>query len=85
MTIKQAIGQLMANSEGDYIIDDDLKAFKIAISALEKQIPKEPYWRVEEGAEGWACPVCDMGVTIDGGRVCFCGSCGQAIDWSDEE
>ena len=41
MTIKEAIGQLKCNVEGDYINLDDLEAFNLAIPALEKQIPKK--------------------------------------------
>lgn len=55
------------------------------LSAVKKQVPQKPYYRVEEYAEGWACPVCDMGVTIDHGRTrnSYCSNCGQAIDWKD--
>lgn len=50
------------------------------IEACKKQIPQKPYYRKEEDAEGYACPVCDMGVTVDHGRIrdTFCSHCGQA-------
>lgn len=55
------------------------------LSAVKKQVPQKPYYRVEEDTEGWACPVCDMCVTVDHGRIrnSYCSNCGQAIDWED--
>ena len=49
------------------------------------RIPKEPYWRTEEDAKGYACPTCNMGVTVDHGiiRDAYCSSCGQALDWTN--
>lgn len=44
------------------------------IKALEKQIPKKPYW--EYG--GWHCKACGLDVLSD---ESFCPLCGQAIDW----
>lgn len=55
------------------------------LSAVKKQVPQKPYYRLEEDTEGWACPVCDMCVTVDHGRTrnSYCSNCGQAIDWED--
>lgn len=54
--------------------------------AREKQSIKKPYWRQEEGAEGYACPCCDMGVVdANGIRDTYCHSCGQHLDWSDTD
>lgn len=63
-----------------------LKAMRTAITALEKRIPQKPYYRKEEDAKGYACPVCDMGVTVDHGRIrdTFCSHCGQALDWGED-
>lgn len=57
------------------------------LEALQKQMPKEPWYRKEEDAEGYACPACHMGVTVDHGRIkdTFCSHCGQALDWSEIE
>ena len=60
---------------------------KVAIlDALNKQIPKKPYYRKEKDAKGYACPACDMGVTVDHGRIrdTFCSHCGQALDWGKD-
>ena len=48
-------------------------AMKLAIDALEKQIPKkmESYYY---------CPNCGKFITTD-----YCPECGQAIDWSEVE
>ena len=53
------------------------------VDALNKQIPIKPYYRKEEDAEGWACPNCDGGVTVNHGRIrdTYCSHCGQMIDW----
>lgn len=63
------------------------EACEIAVAAIEKQMPKKPYFRKEEDAKGYACPVCDMGVTADHGRIrdTFCSHCGQAIDWGEDD
>ena len=55
------------------------------LNAIKKQIPQKPWYRREEDAEGWACPACHMGVTVDHGRIkdTFCSHCGQAIDWEE--
>ena len=54
------------------------KAISMAIEALEKQIPKKPYW--EYG--GCHCKSCGLDVLSD---EYFCPLCGQAIDWEDDE
>ena len=53
-------------------------AFKTAIEALEKQIPKKPKNR--EGTTYFYCPCCDSNNINE-----YCGDCGQALDWSDTE
>ena len=56
------------------------EAIKLAIEALEKQIPKKPMEK-----DGWlACPNCEISMS---GRmyVPWCDNCGQALDWSEEE
>lgn len=62
-----------------------IESYGVAILAIEKQIAKKPYYRKEEDSEGYACPVCDIGVTVDHGRIklSYCSSCGQRLDWSD--
>ena len=55
-----------------------IEAYDMAISALEKQIPKKPTLH-----EGWLyCSVCKKDILMEGYK--FCPDCGQRIDWSDE-
>ena len=53
-------------------------ALALAIEALEKQIPKKPYW--EYG--GCHCKSGGLDVLSD---EHFCPLCGQAIDWEVSE
>ena len=53
-------------------------ALDLAIEAIEKQIPKKPYW--EYG--GCHCKSCGLDVLSD---EYFCPLCGQAIDWEVSE
>lgn len=75
--------------------DTLLTAYDMAIEALEKQIPKKSLKLTYKPliAVGWiyACPNCKMvcgenkyhyEATSD---EMYCPSCGQALDWSEEE
>ena len=70
-------------------LDVDPWAMKIAVEAMEKQIPKKPKVLIDT----WSCPTCAEKVeyqTMLGDNVLyhgcydFCPDCGQRIDWSDE-
>ena len=64
--------------------EDDYKANEIAIQALEKQIAKKPRFY----AHNYYCSVCDSLVgnsEFEWQRFKYCDTCGQKIDWSDEE
>ena len=50
-------------------------ALALAIGALEKQVPRKPYWEIYDG---WHCKSCGLIVFSD---ESFCTACGQAIDW----
>ena len=63
------------------------EALKIAVIAIEKQIPK-----VAEHKDGvWSiCPCCGGSVCNDtehavNREVSYCEHCGQAIDWENSE
>ncbi len=68
------------------IFNDKIGAFDVAISALEKQIPK----KAEHDDGVWSiCPNCGGSVANDSeeahnGETSYCDHCGQAIDWSDK-
>ena len=51
------------------------KSLDIAISAIEKQIPKKP----TKARSEIVCPTCKTLI----GSSPYCRYCGQAIDWSD--
>ena len=59
----------------------------LALEALDKQIPKKPLHM----HKNYYCPICkedgwmlwDDAIPNDMDK--YCGKCGQAIDWSDDE
>ena len=84
MTYEEAIENLK------YLISDDctdtqhdfVEEIKIAIEALEKQIPKKPYKDNENGVyEKEHCPSCHRSL-FPNDHHC---ECGQAIDWEVSE
>ena len=94
MTESEAIKELQQYVGLPFEMDVLEEAAKMAIQALEKQIPKKPrktdsYRGVLKRVYAYVCPTC--------GNVClekymnkrqntmFCWNCGQKIDWSDEE
>ena len=68
--------------------EDDYKANEMAIQALEKQIPKKV---VKDRKRSYKCPCCGESAKTETGdsfidyRLDYCDSCGQKLDWSDEE
>ena len=74
------IGKLVrGRKSGKSMLENrQFEAFAKAIEALEKQIPKKPYW--EYGV--WHCKSCGLDVFRDD---FFCPICGQEIDWEDDE
>lgn len=68
---------------------NEVEALDMAISALEKQIPKKPNYYKEEDIfvkdlffVYTYCPVCEKEIVMDD---MYCGCCGQAIDWTEDE
>ena len=62
-------------------VDD---ACDMAIQALEKQIPKKPIFY----AHDYYCSVCNSIVgnnEFEWKRFKYCDTCGQKLDWSEEE
>ena len=66
----------------DEMIEKTKEAFELAISALEKQMPKKPLEENRYYGQG-ECPACGA-VFVDKDTQ-YCGNCGQALDWSDTE
>ena len=62
-------------------------AYDMAISALEKQMPKKA---IGEQYAHMRCPSCNHRIPSGGGsssrrRDNWCNYCGQAIDWEENE
>ena len=87
MTNEKAI-ILIKTVEGHLLFDEKWKdAFDMAISALEKQIPKKA---VGEHYAHMRCPSCNHRIPSGQGsssrrRDNWCNYCGQAIDWSEKD
>lgn len=64
-----------------YITDIDAEPLRLAIKALEKQMPKKPVY----GAANIKCPNC--GATLlyyfHSFKIDYCDECGQRLDWSE--
>ena len=90
-TIQVAVAEVEWNCPLDYSI-----AFKTAIKALEKQIPKKPRYvdtrfrhhgrKISDGSsldKCYKCPNCNSHIfRVFDGEKC-CKYCGQALDWSE--
>lgn len=93
--IKKAISHFDYGVKCDIFKEPVTSYAKMAISALEKQIPKKPTPQIVKGGKrligkGWwcegttiyKCPCCGEFIsrTYD-----YCYKCGQALDWGDNE
>lgn len=92
MTENEAIGYLrMATDEaGNEEFSDVYKEMcKLAIKALEKQVPKKPDYEADGYADGELvydyakCPICghDFEYGINDWECEYCSDCGQKLDW----
>ena len=82
----------MTESEAIELIEKDLKlhskdlsskyknGLRMAIQALEKQIPKKP--KTDDRYVMYICQCCNDFVKVSHN---YCQNCGQKLDWSDEE
>ena len=90
MTVSEAIKEVRFNMSTIGLNNKTAKrvseAKKIAIQALEKQIPKKPVKsenQVVRYANTYYCPICNLGIT--GTNIAkWCYHCGQKLDWSEE-
>lgn len=72
--------------------DAVLEALKTAVKVLEKQIPKHPHLEGDGYDDNgymiydtWICPFCEKHYEVDYDKYDHCPSCGQCIDWSDND
>ena len=62
-------------------------ALIMAVEALQKQIPLEPYysgdgyWNGELVYDTWTCPNCSKSYEVDYDDYAYCPNCGQRIKW----
>ena len=90
--LKDILGECTESDEAVcYVTNVDAPVLKIAINALEKQIPKKPDC-IED--KMWCCPVCDNHLLPKWVKyptelmpktegLPHCMSCGQKIDWNE--
>ena len=92
MTLQEAIKFLEETKVGCKFVRDKqlLDVCNIAISAIEKQIPKKPTYE-GDGYDDKGnliydtayCPTCDKEFEVDYYSRRCCNECGQVLDWSD--
>lgn len=90
-TNKEAIDCLKKNkpTSGFYMLQESVD---MAIKALEKQVAKKPSFEGDgydpDGNlvyDTWICPCYEKHYEVDYEEYDYCPSCGQRIDWSDED
>ena len=68
--------------------NEETMAMKLAVEALEKQIPKKVIFGYDE-QDSICCPNCKGELLsmdwYDHWKCNYCEFCGQALDWSDEK
>lgn len=78
---------IYTNEFGVEFSDQYIEASNMAISALEKQIPKKPMYYHWSGSfvdgvtgknHGYKCPCCGKGVDLE-----YCPCCGQRLSWEE--
>ena len=89
MTNEEAIKMLKQWNDDLLPYEDEkegIECHNIAISALEKQIPKKPILDTifPSGVKWWCCPVCNKIIVgcIAGRPQKYCDDCGQALDFN---
>lgn len=81
------LGSLPDSAKETSFLRNDIKAYDMAMKALEKQIPKKPIEMksTDKLLDGYfACPICGGCVGMDEYSNNYCVHCGQKIDWSEE-
>lgn len=89
MTNQEAIKQIRENIA--LISDLDCTEYEMAISALEKGIPKKvknrkilrDFHKTPYAIRG-NCPICGSEGLLSS-NTDYCNACGQKLDWSDED
>ena len=78
MTYEEAFKTLRYEIEEEGHCSYIEEEMKLAINALEKQIPKKP-----PRHDRMVCPNCNSKARYGHPDESYCCHCGQALDWSD--
>ena len=71
--------------EPDDTIRATLEECEVILNALEKQIPHKIRPKTSLCAEIPVCGKCNGIMDLAQGELNYCPTCGQKLDWSDEE
>lgn len=86
MTAAEAISRLQGILINNNQLEEaDMDAMYMAIDIVNKQIPIKPVSQMKFGKYGTViglCPTCGGG---NNSEYPYCGDCGQALDWGNEE
>ena len=84
---EQRINRMLSGDQNDLYLwkCKDREALRMAISALEKQIPVKATF--DSDMDYVECPVCCQLTNANGfpEDINYCYHCGQAFDWEGEE
>ncbi len=85
--IKKAISHFDYGVKCDIFQEPVTSYAKMAISALEKQIPNKPkIYNNIYPKDLYECPLCECGLRANASwKDDYCPKCGVKIDWSDIE
>ena len=85
--LEWAKNRLMQSSHMD---NNRMKAFNMAIQALEKQMAKKPIIIDKQFRDGevveveWQCPICGLNVIEEPPCQEYCQRCGNKLYWPEE-
>lgn len=85
--LKDFAKQVKVKSDGAYQTDKGMCACRLSVEALKKQIPMKST-DINDDYGYFECPACGELIYAEGARFeehKYCLSCGQKLDWSEEE
>ena len=82
MTVQEAINHYEYGITHDIFSEPVTTYAKMAVEALEKQIPKKPIHKIKRPNSLYGvCPVCGRRLVTDK----YCPRCGHALKWGEED
>lgn len=89
--LREVLHQVYRNTD-DFEMRISKDCYKLIIEALEKQIPRKCRIKSTAKLQTFYCPTCEQVVVsrienewLAGRLQKYCDSCGQALDWSDND